>query len=234
MLKFKLNQEDFDKLNDVEKTFYAQSGDGYQLQVEGATDKTKLDEFRASNVDLMKKQKELEGVDLAKYRAMEETERKVRDKELIDRGEFDTLIQERTQALQQDWEGKYTNATSQLEEYKSKYETTVSKHEIEGAAFKAFGAHNIRPEANEAIMAQIRNTFSLDNGQVVAKSGDSILSGVNGNLTIDEFVSQQPDFMRIANDPGRGDRNKTEGVMSQGNSSRDKITSGLSKMMSKG
>lgn len=233
MLKFKIDSEAFEALNEVEKTFYSQSDDGFQLQVEGATDKSKLDEFRASNVELMKKQKELEGVDLTKYQSMLETERKIRDKELIDKGEFDTLIKERTQALTNDWEGKYTNTTNQLNDYKSKYEGLVSKHEIEGAAFKSFGTHNIRPDANDAIMAQIKSTFSLDNGQVVAKNGDTILAGANGNLTIDEFVAQQPDFMRVANDAGRGDRSKNEPAMSQGTSSRDKIQSGLSKMLSK-
>ena len=43
MLKYTIDTESFELLNDVEKTFYAQSGEGYQLQVEGATDKSKLD-----------------------------------------------------------------------------------------------------------------------------------------------------------------------------------------------
>lgn len=233
MLKFKIDKEAFETLNDVEKTFYSENDEGYQLQVEGATDKSKLDEFRASNVELMKKQKELEGVDLSKYRAMEEVERKLRDKELIDKGEFDTLIKERTQALQQDYEGKLNTTAQQAEEYKSKYESVVSKHEIEGAAFKAFGAHKIRPEASDALLAQIKTTFALDNGRVVARNGEEILSGENGNLTIDEFVAQQPEFYRIGNDPGGASREKGSPAMKQGNSSRDRITSGLGKLMAK-
>jgi len=66
MLKFKLSVEDFDALNDLEKSFYAMSGDGYQLQVDGATDKSKVDEFRASNVELLKNQEAYKGVDLVK------------------------------------------------------------------------------------------------------------------------------------------------------------------------
>ena len=66
MLKFKIDSENFTALNEVEQSFYAQSGEGYQLQVEGAADKSKLDEFRATNVDLLKQQDALKGIDVAK------------------------------------------------------------------------------------------------------------------------------------------------------------------------
>ena len=84
MLKFKLDAEKFGTLNEVEQSFYAKSGDGYQLQVEGATDKAKLDEFRASNVDLLKQQEAFKGIDVSKYRDFEEQARKIKDKEFVD------------------------------------------------------------------------------------------------------------------------------------------------------
>ena len=78
MLKFKLNSESFTALNEVEQSFYSKSGDAYLLQVEGGVEKSKLDEFRSSNVEHMKKAELYKGVDLEKYHAMEEQERQLK------------------------------------------------------------------------------------------------------------------------------------------------------------
>ena len=202
MLKFKIDQDTFDTLNDVEKTFYAQAGDGFQLQVEGATDKSKLDEFRATNVDLLKQQEQFKGVDLEKYRKLEEQERKLRDKELIDKGEFDTLLAENTIVMRSDFEAKILALTSQLSDSSTNYNTVVSKYEIEGAAVKAFGEHKISPDAYDAVMSQIKSKFSIDGGQVVAKDNGNILTGIDGNLTVSEFVASQPDIFKVQSSGG--------------------------------
>jgi hypothetical protein len=233
MLKFKLDQEAFGKLSEAEKTFYAQAGDGYQLQVEGATDKSKLDEFRQTNVELMKQQEQFKGIDVEKYRKLEEQERKLRDKELIEKGEFEQLVQERTAALENDYQAKLNNMQAQLDETTNKYTTTVSKYEIEGAASKAFAEHKIAPEATEAVLAQIRSRFVVDNGQVIAKEGDTILTGADGNLTVSEFVASQPEIFKIQSNGGAGQGNKGNEPMQQGRSSQDRIKSGLAARMSK-
>lgn len=235
MLKYKLSKEDFEKLDDAVKAFYAADGDNYVLQAEGAVDKAKLDEFRQSNVDLLKKQKSLEGVDLDKYNSMLETERKIRDKELIDKGDIDTLIAERLAAQTSDFEAKLANAQGTATQATEKYHALVSKTEIEGAAFKAFGAAKIRPDAHDAVMAQIKSKFSVgEDGSVIAKDGDKILTGADGNLTIAEFVESQPDFMRVPNTPGAGDGNEHgKSPMSQGSTSQEKIQSGLKELMNK-
>ena len=202
MLKFKIDSENFTALNEVEQSFYAQSGEGYQLQVEGAADKSKLDEFRATNVDLLKQQDALKGIDVAKYRAMEEQERKLRDKELIDKKDFDGLISERTNSLKSDYEAKILNLTNELNNSSSNYNSVVSKYEIEGAAVKAFTEHNISPDAFEAVLSQIKSKFSIDNGRVIAKDGDNILTGLDGNLTVSEFVAGQPEIFKIQSSGG--------------------------------
>lgn len=213
MLKFKLNSEDFDKLNDVEKSFYAQAGEGYQLQVDGATDKSKLDEFRATNVDLLKQQEQFKGVDLEKYRALEAQEVKLRNKELIDKGEFDTLLAENTSSMKADYENKLNALNEQLNSNTGQYNSLVSKYEIEGAATKAFGEHKINPDAFDSVMAQIKSKFSIDNGLVVAKDGDSILAGADGNLTVSEFVASQPEIFKIQSNGGKGQGSDNNNVV---------------------
>lgn len=220
MLKFKLDKEAFDKLNEVEQTFYAMAGDGYQLQVDGATDKSKLDEFRASNVDLLKQQEAFKGVDLDKYRKLEEQERKLRDKELIDKGEFDTLVLERTNSMSADYQSKIDNLTNQLNESSAASNKMQAKFEIEGAATKAFGEHKINPDAFDSVMAQIKSKFSIDSGNVVAKDGDNILAGADGNLTVSEFVASQPEIFKIQSSGGNGNGSNNQ-VASNGTAKRD-------------
>ena len=221
MLKFKIDSDSFDKLNDVEKTFYAMAGDGYQLQVEGATDKSKLDEFRASNVELMKNQEAYKGVDLDKYRKLEEQERKLRDKELIDKGEFDTLVAERTASIHSDYEAKIANLNEQLNTTKTSFTGLQTKHFIEGEASKAFGVHKINPEAYDSVMAQIKSKFSMDNGNVIARDGETILAGADGNLTVSEFVASQPEIFKIQSQGGNAKGNEGPANVPNSTAKRD-------------
>jgi len=232
MLKYKLNQEEHTALDETLKTLYSVDGDGFILGVEGAASKDKLDEFRAANTELLKAQKGLDGINMEKYNSMLETEQKIRDKELIEKGDFETLIAERLAASTSDFNAKLNTASTQVASFENKYNSLVSKHEIEGAALTAFSSNNIRPDAHNAILAQIKSTFSIDNGVVIAKQGDTILTGADGNLTINEFVASQPEFMRVPNQQGAATGgNDNQSGMRQGSTSGDKIKSGLAKMM---
>ena len=229
MLKFKIDSENFTALNEVEQTFYAQAGEGYQLQVEGAADKSKLDEFRATNVDLLKQQDALKGIDVAKYRAMEEQERKLRDKELIDKKDFDGLISERTNSLKSDYEAKIQALTSQLNDSTGNYNNLITKTEIEGAANSAFSKHSIRPSLSNAAMLLVKNTFSVDQGRVIAKDGDNILAGANGNLTISEFVDSLGEDFKIQSNGGNGNGGNTSAQVDRGAAKREAYSKLLSR-----
>ena len=228
MLKYTIDSENFTALNEVEQSFYAQAGDGYQLQVEGATAKSKLDEFRASNVDLLKQQEALKGVDITKYRAMEEQERKLRDKELIDKKDFDGLISERTNSLKSDYEAKIQALNSQLNDSTGNYNNLITKTEIEGAANSAFSKHSIRPSLSNAAMLLVKNTFSVDQGRVIAKDGDNILAGANGNLTISEFVDSLGEDFKIQSSGGNGNGGNSSPQVDRGAAKREAYSKLLS------
>lgn len=208
MLKFKLDKEAFDKLNEVEQSFYAMAGDGYQLQVDGATDKSKLDEFRATNVDLLKQQEALKGVDIEKYRGYEEQERKLVEGDLIAKKDFEGLIAQRTNTISADYQAKIDNLTNQLNDSSKSHHALISKVEIGGAASKAFGVHSIKPALSDAVMMMVNSKFSIDNGHVVAKEGDVILSGADGNLTVDEYVGSLGEDYRIQSTGGKATGNE--------------------------
>ena len=221
MLKFKIDSETFATLNEVEQTFYAQAGEGYQLQVEGATDKTKLDEFRASNVDLLKQQEQFKGVDLAKYRKLEEQERKLRDKELIDKGEFDTLVLERTNSMSSDYQAKIDALTGANSETEQKYTSLLSEFKIGGAATAAFGTHSIKPDMSEDVMILVKNKFTIDNGHVVAKQDGNILTGADGNLTVDEYVASLGEGYKIQSTGGQAKGNDNNQGVNSSTARRD-------------
>ena len=232
MLKFRLNKEAHAALDDTLKAFYALDGEDFVLQTDGGTDKSKLDEFRQSNVELLKQAEKTKGVDLDKYNTMLDTERKIREGELIKSGDIETLVNERIANMETDYKGKLQVATDNANNATNQYHSLMSKTEIEGAAFKAFGSNKIRPEAHDAVMAQIKNTFSVQDGVVIGKQGETVLAGANGNLTINEFVNSQPDFMRVPNSPG-GASGGDNAPMAPGRSSQDKIQSGLESLMNK-
>ena len=224
MLKFKLNSESFTALNEFEQTFYAKSGEGYQLQVEGAADKSKLDEFRSSNVEHMKKAELYKGVDLEKYHAMEEQERQLKDQELIKSGDIEGLVSQRTNSIVSDYEAKIKNLTGQLDDSTGNYNNLITKTEIEGAANTAFSKHSIRPALSSAAMLLVKNTFSIDNGRVIAKDGDKILAGADGNLTISEFVDSLGEDFKIQSSGGNGNGNNSNAGMSNPDSLRAAYT----------
>lgn len=56
-------------------------------------------------------------------------------------------------------------------------------------------------------MLLVKNTFSVDNGQVVAKKGDEILTGANGNLTVSEFVGNLGEDFKVQSNGGNGNGN---------------------------
>ena len=69
---------------------------------------------------------------------------------------------------------------------------------------------------------------------VVGKNGEAILTGADGNLTIAEFVNNQPEFMRVPNTPGGGNPDdQTKAPAAQGSSSQEKIQKGLTELMNK-
>lgn len=204
MLKYKLDQEGFAAQSEDMQKLYSEKDGDYFLQVEGATSKTKVDEFRTSNIDLENKLKKFDGVDMDKYQSMLETDRKMRNKELIEKGDFDTLLAEHTQALRSDHDGKVENLTTQLAASAASTKGLISKYEIEGAAHKAFAAHKIQPAAHDAVMAQIKSKFTINEGKVVAMEGENIVTGADGNLTVSEFVQSQPEFMKVPSSGGGG------------------------------
>ena len=120
--------------------------------------------------------------------------------------------------------------TEQFTDVNSKYNNLISKNEIEGAATTAFSKYKINPEANQAAMAQVKAKFSINGGSAVAMDGDKIETGANGNLTIDEFVSNMPECLKIQSKGGNGQGGNGH-HQNANTTSQQKIAAGLGKLL---
>ena len=211
MLKFRIDKTAHETLTDIEKALYKADGDDYILQVEGVVDKNRLDEFRNKNVDLLKEMDKFKNIDIDKYNLALEQEQKLKDKQLIDAGDIETLLQQKTSVITSDYEAKILALTEKLDSNTAQHNSMIGKYEIEGVANRAFTENKISPDAVNAVMSQIKAKFVIENGSVVAKDGDKIITGKNGNLTISEFVQSQPEIFKIQSSGGGGNGSNNNG-----------------------
>ena len=231
-LNYTVDKAAFNKLSEDVQGFYKSEGDDYQLNVKGAVSKSKVDEFRDNNILKDQEYKALEkkysGVDLEKYAEFEATQQKLDDKKLIDSGDIDALVASKIAVVESDYQAKLQHANEQIESLTSSNSNIVSQYEIQGATSKAFSEFKIRPEMQGALTSQINSMFSVKEGKVVAMEGDKILTGSDGNLSINEFISTQPDIMKIPSSGGGG-MGGSGGTPNAPRSSISKIASGLAK-----
>ena len=96
---------------------YVEREDAFVLDVEGATDKARLDEFRTHNVALKRQLDELakkyEGIDPANVQALLEEKRRLEEAKHLKEGEVDKLVESRTRSLKSDLEKQIASLTTE-------------------------------------------------------------------------------------------------------------------------
>ena len=85
-LQFKIDSETFEKLDDSIKGFYAESDDGYKLQVEGTDDAKEIKEA-------LRKEREERAAAKARLKELEESQAAAERKRLEEKQEYQTLYQ---------------------------------------------------------------------------------------------------------------------------------------------
>jgi hypothetical protein len=97
-----------DGLDEALKPLYKKTDDGkYALEVEGLTDnRSKLEEFRATNRALLEKVEELQkqlggfrGLDPVKYKELQDKMATLEEKRLLEDGKIDEVIHKRTERM---------------------------------------------------------------------------------------------------------------------------------------
>lgn len=158
-----------ERLEDVSEAFrslYVKREDGkYQLDAEGATDKSKLDEFRNNNVELMKKLDAFKDVDPRKYQELLDLDRQKREKQLIEAGKVDEVIAERVALMKQEHKKELDKLQDQLKVSTRQLETLLIDNQVKTVAVQ----HGVLPTAIDDIVLRAKTAFSIQDGQPVMK-----------------------------------------------------------------
>lgn len=166
--------------------------------------KTKVEEFRTNNIELqhtidtMKEDMlKFKDVDPAKYAEMAATIEKIQEKKLIDEGEFDKLLEQRTTKMKVDYESQMEilrkgSATSAANAEKHKKE--LSRLKVDTAVSRAISDVAIpRKGAMEDIMARANRTFGIDDeGTITAsKNGKALFNKDGAPLSMTDWAEEQ-------------------------------------------
>ena len=120
-LKFKVKSKDEVPAELV--NLYVEHDGAWLLDVDGAGEKSKLEELRATNVALMKERDELkqrfEGIDPDEVRKLADEKRKLEEAQQLKAGEVEKVVETRLRAVKEDLVKKLASATADTDTSKS-------------------------------------------------------------------------------------------------------------------
>ena len=194
-MSLKFNISDIASVPEEFRSLYKETeSGGYQLNVEGATSKDKLNEFRQRNVTLMKekeafdkKMAEFDGIDMDEYKSLKKAAQELADKKMIEAGQVDELVDQRVSAMRDEMQKTIDTLSGDNKSLHGRLEGLI----IDGAAKDAALAAGIAPSAVEDVLYRVRNTFSLNDDKAIPKDSDgNVIYSADGAtpLTIKEWV----------------------------------------------
>lgn len=178
------------KLEDVAegvRALYVQQGDKFVLDVDGVVPKEKLDEFRTNNITLQQKLDKFKDVDPTKYNELMEIDRKIKEKELLDAGKVDELVELRTTTMRNEFETEKANLTGQLSTANLKLEQLLIDNVVKTAAIKL----GVIPEAVDDVVLRAKGLFRIEDGNPIPKQDGKVLYGKDGSspMSVDEWLT---------------------------------------------
>jgi len=207
-LKFKLEKDEYEELDDSVKVFYNEKDGVYFLDVEGAVSNEQLKEFRQNNIDLTKENDKFKA-ELKKFEGIDDPEKareavrklsEMDEEKLIAKDKLDELFAQRTERLKQDHqaqvdalEKRNTEMTSKYEELYGKHSGVVIDNRIQMAAANV---GKIKEGAMRDIVSRGREVFKMDdNFKPVARDDDgNPMFSKDGTspLSIEEWAFELP------------------------------------------
>lgn len=207
-MKLKARIQSLDEVDSKFHDLYTKISDGeYVLDVEDGDFKSRLSEFRNTNITLSKqledakkqaavaaelqeKLKQFEGIDPEKARELQQQIRDIEEKKLIDSGQIEELFGKRTERMKADYEGKISAMQKQLKEltgerdgFRQNLESVVIDSGLQTEVLKVAAP---RPGAMEDILARGRRVWKLgENSQPVPIDTDGkVMYGKDGQTTL--------------------------------------------------
>jgi hypothetical protein len=196
-LKFKFKTKD--EIPADHLPLYAEREGAFVLDVEGAVDKAKLDEFRTTNVALLKERDELkqrfEGIDPEEVRQLKEAHQKAEEDRLLRAGaplpgplpggareteeDKERKLQAERERIEKVIEGRVKSIKGDLEKQvtqltteRDALNTRLAAIQIDQGVITVATKRGLRPTAMADITSRARTVFRLVNGVPTAFDGD--------------------------------------------------------------
>ena len=206
-LKYKFKTKD--EIPAEHLPLYAEREGAWILDVDGAVEKTKLDEFRTTNVSLLKERDDLkkryEGIDPDEVRKLVEEKQRVEEEKLLsggttphpgplpgaDREKIEKVVENRIKGVKAELEKQITALTTERDTMTAR----LTSIQIDQGVLTVATKRGLRPTAIPDITARARSIFRLVNGVPTAfePDGKSVRYGKDGltPMTLEEWVDAQ-------------------------------------------
>ncbi len=192
-LKFRFKTKD--EIPAEHLPLYAEREGAWLLDVEGAVDKAKLDEFRTTNVSLLRERDDLkrryEGIDPDEVRSLRTASTKAAEEALLKAGEVEKVVEARVKSLKGDFDQQLSAATTERDALSARLVAIQIDQGIVGVATK----RGLRATAIPDITARARGVFRLVDGVPTAfdADGQTVRAGKDGAtpMTLEEWVDAQ-------------------------------------------
>lgn len=183
-LKFML--ESLDGVDAAIAGLYVPEGTKFRLDVEGAVDRAKLDEFRNNNIELKKQLENFKDIDPAKYKELQQLQSKVDQKQLVDAGNIDAAVTARVQQMNTEHKTALDGLTSQNETLSRQLESLLVDSAVRVKAIE-LGA---LPTAVEDIMLRAKTAFKIVDGVATPHADGKVVYGKDGvnPMPVDEWI----------------------------------------------
>src|ERR1051325_8612918 len=179
-LKFKHASKD--QIPAENAALYVERDGAWVLDADGAVDKSKLDEFRASNVTLMKERDELKqrfaGIDPEEVRKLADDKRKLEEAQQVKAGELDKVIDARLKSARAEWDKLHGVVVGERDALHGR----LTAIQIDQAVVMEATKRGLRASAIPDITARARVNFKLVNGvpQAFEADGQTARMGKDG------------------------------------------------------
>jgi hypothetical protein len=195
--------ENLEDIPEGMENLYTQTDEGGKynaLEIEGKVDKSRLNEFRDNNIQLRKDiedqelktndalnkieeyensmndlKSKFEGIDLEEWKTLQDEKRAMADKELIETGEVDSLIEKRVQEVLDvktkeilSMQSAHDNRVLDLEKDLQTRNSQLNKLLVDNEITKFSAEHGIRSSALEDVLHRGRGIFKVEDDIAIA------------------------------------------------------------------
>ena len=192
-LKFKCKSKD--EIPAGLEAHYVERDGAWVLDAEGAADKAKVEEFRATNVTLMKERDELkkrfEGIDPDEVRRLSEEKQRLEEAQQLKAGETEKVIEVRVKAARGELEKQVVALASERDALNGRLVTIQIDQGVVATATK----RGLKPTAIPDITSRARSVFRLVGGVPTAfeADGQTVRVGKDGTspMNLEEWIETQ-------------------------------------------